>query len=155
MVILALVLTPLSSVNVLDDSACCFPSRPPVQCLRLDAGNLPSRMPTLRVASRPVSKSITRPPSCTRSYCCADTTVVDNVRRRREKISLSTVAPFGSAKIRVKLHLELIGLLRADHGDPEVMPSDWSRQTPLLAFYFRMVGYSEAMRLLAMSQERS
>ena len=32
---------------------------------------LPSRMPTLRTASREVSGSMTRPPSSTRSYCWA------------------------------------------------------------------------------------
>ena len=31
----------------------------------------PSRIPTLRTASVPVSGSMTRPPSTTRSYCCA------------------------------------------------------------------------------------
>src|SRR5208282_1583951 len=55
----------------------------------------PSRMPTLRTASMPVSGSMTRPPSSTRSYCGADARVVDNARKRRKKIRLRMVAPSG------------------------------------------------------------
>jgi hypothetical protein len=44
--------------------------------------------------ARPVSGSITRPPSITRSYCCADTAGFVNARKNRKKISLRTVAPF-------------------------------------------------------------
>ena len=49
----------------------------------------PSRMPTLRTASTPVSGSMTRPPSSTRSYCCADTMVVDNARKKERENQLA------------------------------------------------------------------
>ena len=58
----------------------------PGQRLGRDAGDLSVRMPTLRTASRPVSGSITRPPSSTRSYCC-DITTVETPRRHRMRIS--------------------------------------------------------------------
>jgi hypothetical protein len=41
----------------------------------------PSRMPTLRTASRPVSGSMTRPPSRMMSYCWADRKGVENRTR--------------------------------------------------------------------------
>src|ERR1700685_614087 len=53
----------------------------------------PSRIPTLRTASRPVSGSITRPSSSTRSNCRADTRLLDKTpRKTRENITLRIVA---------------------------------------------------------------
>src|SRR5712671_5678022 len=59
----------------------------------------PSRTPTFRTASNPVSGSTTRPPSSTRSYCWAAAIVVENARTQREKISRRIVAPQGLAMI--------------------------------------------------------
>src|ERR1700728_81248 len=53
---------------------------------------LPSRMPMLRTASNAVSGSMTRPPSITRSYCCA-ATKVESRRRPRKRIRLRMLAP--------------------------------------------------------------
>src|SRR6202044_2286501 len=66
----------------------------------------PSRMPTLRTASRPVSGSMTRPPSSTRSYCCADTMGIDNTRKNRKKISLRMDAPFDGRSYQEELLLQ-------------------------------------------------
>src|SRR5712672_427568 len=59
----------------------------------------PSRMPTFRTASNPVSGSMTRPPSSTRSYCWAAAMVAENAIIQREKISWRIVAPQGLAMI--------------------------------------------------------
>src|SRR5580692_12000515 len=42
----------------------------------------PSRIPTLRTASSPVSGSMMRPPSTTTSYCCAAAKVPETTRAR-------------------------------------------------------------------------
>src|SRR5271168_2843110 len=72
---------------------------------------LPLRMPTLRTASRPVSGSMTRPPSRTRSYCWAATIVVEQKRKKRERIRRRIIP-----RTRLAQDLEIISARLGDVG---------------------------------------
>src|SRR5712691_3956765 len=93
----------------------------------------PSRMPTFRAASSPVSESMTRPPSSTRSYCCAAMMVVENSRRTKEEIRLRIVPP---------LRLAMIASPRSQHlPEPHALsrmkihPAGWENSETLMIHF--------------------